>query len=79
MLAITLREISGSCLLDCGGEPRAQVPQFGFFPFEEPQAGTQSFAGILVTAGGNEPVDELGLRARQDDVSGDHGLDLPED
>ena len=79
MLAITLREISGSCLLDCGGEPRAQVSQFSFFAFEEPQAGAQDFAGIPVVAGRNQPVDQFGLRVCQNDVSGWHGANLLQD
>ena len=75
-LAVTFREISGACLLDCGGEPRTQVSQFGFFPFEESQTGTENFTGILVATGRNEPVDQFGLRGRQDNVSGGHGADL---
>ena len=42
MLSISFREISDSCLLDCDRQPRAQVSEFGFFPFEEPQAGART-------------------------------------
>ena len=40
------------------------------------RAGAQDFAGILVAAGRNQPVDQFGLRVCQNDVSGGHEVNL---
>ena len=36
------------------------------------QAGAQGFAGILITAGRDQPVDQIGLRVCKNDISRGH-------
>ena len=86
MLAVSFGQVLRSCLLVSNGQPRAQQAQLGLFAFEEPQAGAQGFAGILITAGTDQTVDQIGLvtpgtdqtvdqvglRVRQNDVSRCH-------
>ena len=77
MLAISLGEVLRSRLFKPDSQPRAQRAQFDLVSFEKPQAGSQGFTDILVAAGRDQPSDELGLRVRQDKVSGHHETYLP--
>ena len=74
--AVTFGKIPRPCLFESGGKPCAQLAQLRLFPLEESQAGPQGFARVLISAGGNQPVDEIGLRIGQYDVSCSHAAGL---